>query len=118
MSSKDEASSIVLSILADLKARDIAYLDVQEQSDFTDFMVIATGTSSRHVSAIVENVTFRLKQANQRILGVEGDSRNNWVLIDLGDLVVHVMQAEARQFYALDQLWASDDADYGIRANP
>ena len=104
--------------MADLKARDIAYLDVQEQSDFTDFMVIATGTSSRHVSAIVENVTFRLKQANQRILGVEGDSRNNWVLIDLGDLVVHVMQAEARQFYALDQLWASDDADYGIRANP
>lgn len=81
-------------------------------------MVIATGTSSRHVSAIVENVTYGLKKANKKILGVEGDSRNNWVLIDLGDLVVHVMQTEARQFYALEQLWAADDREYGIHANP
>ena len=112
----DALSAIVIAVLEDLKARDILHLDVKQQSDFTDSMIIATGTSNRHVAAIVENVLYRLKQEQQEILGVEGDKQNHWVLIDLGDLVVHVMQAAARRFYGLEQLWSEEDLP--LQANP
>ena len=107
----------VLSVLDDLKAREVVHLDVEGQSDFADDMIITTGTSSRHVAAIVENVVYQLKQLGQVVLGVEGDRQHSWVLIDVGDLVVHVMQDEARSFYALETLWL-EEQDIEIQANP
>ena len=113
MIDSEHLSLKVLSVLEDMKAREVVQLNVQGQSDFTDCMIVATGTSSRHVAAIVENVIFRLKQEQHAILGVEGDKQNVWVLIDIGDVVLHVMQADARQFYGLEQLW-SEEADSAL----
>ena len=95
-----------------MKARNATLLDIRTQSDFSDYMVVATGTSSRHVAAIVENVVVTMKHEKQPILGVEGDNRNHWVLIDLGEIIVNVMQAEAREFYALEQLWSEEEDDH------
>ena len=92
--------------LDDLKAQDILTLDVQDQSTFTDMMVICTGTSRRHVMAIVDELVLRAKKAGVRILGVEGSKLAEWVLIDLGDVVVHVMRRAAREFYDLERFWA------------
>ena len=73
---------------------------------FTDFMIICTGTSRRHVLAIVDEIVYRAKQAGIRVLGVEGSKLAEWVLIDLGDTVVHVMRQAAREFYDLERFWA------------
>ncbi len=91
--------------LKDAKAHDVIVLDVREQTTITDFIVIATGTSIRHVQAVAEQVIERVKQARGEILGVEGKDAGEWVLMDFGDVVVHVMQREVRAFYDLEQLW-------------
>ena len=101
--------TISLSVLEDMNARDVLVLDVQNQSDFTDYMIIATGTSSRHVAALVENIALRLKQETIPVLGIEGDRSSTWVLIDLGEVILNVMQSDAREFYALETLWSSGD---------
>ena len=91
--------------LEEIKAIDIKVLDVQGLTSVTDLIVIATGTSSRHVKAISDN---RLEQAAKegiKPLGVEGESEAEWILVDLGDIVVHIMQAETRDFYNLEKLW-------------
>lgn len=98
----------VIATLNDLKARDVRALDVGEQSSFTDFMIISTGTSSRHVSAIVDAIVLDAKRRGARVLGIEGRKSSEWVLIDLDDVVVHVMQRTAREFYDLERLWGLD----------
>lgn len=94
--------------LEDLKAQNILTLDVREQSSFTDLMIVCTGRSRRHVMAIVDEVVLRSKRAGVQILGVEGTRSAEWVLIDLGDVVIHVMRQEAREFYDLERFWAPD----------
>ncbi len=101
----DFSTSQVLETLNDLKAQDVSTLDVRAQSSFTDFMVISTGTSRRHVNAIVDAVVVDAKHRGMRVLGIEGQKSAEWVLIDLGDVVVHVMQRDARDFYDLERLW-------------
>ncbi|MYD43893.1 MAG: ribosome silencing factor [Gammaproteobacteria bacterium] len=98
-------ASHVIETLNDLKAQDVRTLDVSQQSSFTDFMVISTGSSTRHVSAIVDAIVLSAKHRGARVLGVEGQKAAEWVLIDLGDVVVHVMQRTAREFYDLERLW-------------
>lgn len=103
--STDTTQSPVIETLNDLKAQDVTTLDVRAHSSFTDFMVISTGTSRRHVNAIVDAVVLDAKHRGVKLLGLEGQKAGEWVLIDLGDVVVHVMQREARKFYDLERLW-------------
>ncbi len=91
--------------LAARKAEDCRVLDVRALTDVTDYMVIASGRSRRQVAAIAEHVVERAKAAGQAPLGVEGLAEGEWVLIDLCDVVVHVMQPETRDFYQLERLW-------------
>lgn len=96
----------VVRVLEDLKGREIVALDVSRASSFTDFMVIASGTSSRHVGALIDNVVEASKAQGIATFGVEGREAMEWVLLDLGDVVLHVMQQEARDFYDLERLWS------------
>ena len=101
----DELSRLVLEALHELKAQEIVTLDVRHLTPLTDAMIIASGRSARHVRAVAEAVVERCKQAGEPPLGREGEAAGEWVLLDLGDVVVHVMQPQVRQFYELEKLW-------------
>ncbi len=92
-------------VLDDMKARDIRVLDVSGLTPITDYMVIASGTSRRHVKSIAERLVERAKAAGHPPIGVEGTDAAEWVLVDLQDVVVHVMQTQVRDFYKLEKLW-------------
>lgn len=101
----DELKQLVMDALEDLKARDIAVLDVRETTGVTDYMVVASGTSNRHVKSLADNVEIEAKKQGVRPLGIEGQ-QTDWVLVDFGDVVVHVMQPDARSFYDIERLWS------------
>jgi len=101
----DALRRAVMTALEDLKAEDIVEMDVHDKTSVTDYVVIASGTSNRHVKSIADNVVTEAKQAGYRPLGVEGEDEAEWVLVDLGDVVVHVMQPKVRNFYDLESLW-------------
>lgn len=96
--------------LEDLKGQDITSLDVSDLTTITDYMVVVSGTSNRHVKALVDEVLEAAKDFGEKPIGVEGREAMEWVLLDVGDVVVHVMQKEAREFYDLERLWGSLDA--------
>ena len=98
--------SIAKDALDDLKALEPVTLDVRELSSVTDYLLVASGTSSRHVKSLAENVLMKAKASGVRPLGVEGERTGDWVLVDFGDVVVHVMQPAARSFYDLERLWS------------
>jgi len=102
----EKLKEIVLDALDDLKAKDAKVIDVRSHSNVTDLMVIATGTSSRQVKSLAQNVAFKAKENGCAPLGVEGEDAGEWVLVDLGDIVVHVMLEPIRQFYQLERLWS------------
>jgi len=93
----------------ELKARDVTEIDVRGKSSVTDFMVVASGTSTRHVKAIADEVVRFARKLDVQPLGVEGEGEAEWVLVDLGDVVVHVMLPRVREFYALERLWTVGD---------
>jgi len=95
-----------LEALEELKGKDLVSLDVSGLSDFTDWMVLVSGTSNRHVRSMVDNLLESSKSLGIAPLGVEGREESHWVLVDFGDVVVHVMQDEARGFYDLERLWS------------
>ena len=99
---------MVIEALEALKAQNIATIDVRGRASFTDAMIFASGTSSRHVISIAESVIEAARQAGIPPIGVEGETAGEWVLIDLGDAVVHVMQPETRTFYDLEKLWGEE----------
>ena len=101
----EKLQKIILSTLDELKARDIHVLDVRNKTSITDYMIIASGTSSRHVKALVDAVSEHCLKAGERPIGVEGESNAEWALADFGDIVVHVMLPAVRDFYNLDKLW-------------
>ncbi|HEY6986635.1 MAG TPA: ribosome silencing factor [Rhodanobacteraceae bacterium] len=99
----------MLAALDGLKARDVREIDVRDKSSVTDLLVVASGTSSRHVKSIAEEVVRKAKQAGLPPIGVEGQREAEWVLVDLGDIVVHVMLPRTREFYGLERLWTVGD---------
>ncbi|MCY1538300.1 Ribosomal silencing factor RsfS [compost metagenome] len=101
----EDLVKLAIAALEDIKAQDITTIDVREKTSITDFMVIASGTSSRHVKSLVDNVLEKVKEKGVRPLGSEGLDSGEWALLDLGDIVVHVMLPTARQFYDLERLW-------------
>ncbi len=103
---KQTIKQIVINALDDLKGVDIEYLDVRQLTDVMDSLVIVTGTSNRHVRSLAENAVMEAKKNDIRPLGVEGQETADWVLVDFGDLVLHVMLAETRSFYDLERLWS------------
>ena len=107
----DALRDLVIDALEDRKGRNIVTLDVGKITDITDFMVIASGTSNRHVKALVDQVVESAKAADNPPLGVEGRETHEWVLVDLGDVLVHLMQAETREFYDLERLWSELPSD-------
>ena len=96
---------LVSSSLDELKAVDPVTINVKKLSSFTDYMIIASGTSNRHIQSIGEKVLEDLKAKNIKLLGLEGEGSEEWVLIDIGDVVLHLMSASARAFYDLESLW-------------
>lgn len=91
--------------LTDLKAKDILQLNVSHISNVTDALIIASGTSTRHVKALADNVADESRKAGFRPIGIEGERDAEWILVDLGQVVVHVMLPTARKFYDLESLW-------------
>lgn len=98
---------LVTNALEDLKGVNPVTIDVRELSNVMDYLVICSGTSNRHVRSLAENVVLRAKAAGSPPLGVEGEDAGEWVLVDLGDVVVHVMLPATRDFYDLERLWSS-----------
>lgn len=101
----------VINALEDLKAKDIQEIDVRGKTSIADLLVIASGTSARHVKSIADEVVKFAKQAGVMPLGVEGEREAEWVLVDLGDVIVHVMLPRIREFYGLERLWTVGDRD-------
>ena len=107
--SVDELLKNVREAVEELKARDVVEIDVRGKSSVTDYMVIASGTSTRHVKSIADEVVKFAKKLDVMPLGVEGEREAEWVLVDLADVIVHVMLPRVREFYALERLWTVGD---------
>jgi ribosome-associated protein len=107
----EQLIDLVVEALEDVKAVDIRIVDVRGKTAITDIMVIASGTSDRHVKALADNVVIKAKEAGVKPLGVEGQDSRDWVLVDLNDVVVHVMLPQVRDFYNLEKLWLQEGQD-------
>lgn len=105
-----QVHDLVINALEDMKAVDITIIDVKGQNSLTDEMVIASGTSSRHLSALADDLVKKAKVAGVPPLGVEGKNGSDWVLVDLNDVIVHLMLPRARAFYNLEKLWSASEA--------
>ncbi len=103
----EQLKDLAVAALEDLKGRDILALDVRKLTGVTDYMVFCTGNSDRQVKSLANNVEVEAKKAGVKVLGTEGQLGGDWVLVDFGDVVVHVMQAETRAFYDLERLWTT-----------
>jgi ribosome-associated protein len=106
-----ELIELVVNALEERKAQAISVIDVLGKTSVTDTLIIASGSSSRQVGSIAENVVEQAKKCNLEPLGVEGRQAAEWVLVDLGDVVVHVMQKDTREFYQLEKLWGTEPAE-------
>jgi ribosome-associated protein len=101
----EETRDIAINALDDLKGREISCLKVTDVTTITDYMVVATGTSSRHVKSMADEVVRKIRENGGTVHGQEGQDQAEWVLIDLGDVIVHVMLEETRKMYDLESLW-------------
>ena len=102
----EQLCTLVVDALDDIKAQNVTTLDVRDMTSVTDYMIVASGTSSRHVQALVDNVAEKATRAGHKPIGVEGEESGEWVLLDLQDALVHVMLPKVREFYNLEKLWS------------
>ena len=100
----------VVAALEDIKASNIVVLNVKKLTSMTDYMIIASGESSRQVNALARNVVDKLKERGAEVVGIEGQGAGEWVLVDLGHIIVHVMHPAVREYYNLEELWAAPTA--------
>ncbi len=101
----EQLCDLVVDALEEVKAKDIVKLDVRELTTVTDYMIVASGTSNRHVKALADAVADKARAAGHRPAGIEGEDGSEWVLLDLQDALVHVMLPRVREFYNLEKLW-------------
>ena len=99
----------VLSALEDIKAFDIVSIDIRKQASIADYIIIASASSSRQAKALAENVRDKMQKINIPLIGLEGTSGSEWVLVDLGDIIIHIMTPATRIHYNLEELWVSDN---------
>ncbi|WP_336367221.1 ribosome silencing factor [Marinobacter sp. C2H3] len=109
----EELKNLVVTALEDVKAKDISVIDVRDRTSVTDYMVLASGTSNRHVKSLADSVLSEARDQGVRTGSVEGGAVSDWILVDLGDVVVHVMMPATREFYDLERLWR-DAPDLGV----
>lgn len=102
----EQLSDLIVDALLDVKGQDIVKLDVRDMTTMTDWMIVASGTSNRHVRGLVDNVIEKARAAGHRPIGIEGEEGGDWVLLDLQDALVHVMLPKVREFYNLEKLWS------------
>ena len=100
--------TFIVDKIDDLKGRDIVVLDVRGKSSITDCMIICSGNSNRHVCSIADHVAEELRHAGLQPLGIEGEAEGEWVLVDMGDVIIHVMQDDTRALYQLEKLWSGN----------
>jgi len=101
----EETKKVAINALEDMKGKDISCLEVSGITTIADYMIVVTGTSTRHVKSLSEEVAKQIKESDGSVIGVEGQRQGEWVLVDLGDVIVHVMQEETRKLYDLESLW-------------
>jgi ribosome-associated protein len=106
----EDKIKLIVSALEDIKARDIAVLDTTKLTSLFERMVIASGDSNRQTRALANNVRDKIKEAGEYVGGMEGEDSGDWVLLDLGDVVVHVMQPAVRALYNLEELWGAGES--------
>jgi ribosome-associated protein len=104
----EEIRNTAVAALEEIKARDIVVLDVRKLTSLFDYLIVASGESARQTKALARNVHDKVKSAGGAVIGVEGEQSGEWVLVDLGGVVVHVMQPAIRDYYSLEQLWGGE----------
>ncbi|KPQ28230.1 MAG: ribosome silencing factor [Marinobacter excellens HL-55] len=108
----EQLKDLVVTALENIKAQDVSVIDVRDRTSVTDYMVLASGTSSRHVKSLADSVVSDAKDQGVKANNVEGAGGSDWILVDLGDVVVHLMMPAAREFYDLERFWR-DAPDVG-----
>lgn len=106
MTSVKNIEKKITSALEDIKAFDIKSMDVRKLTSVADFMIIASASSSRQTKALARNVADKMKDINIEVIGIEGEEEGNWVLVDVGDIIVHIMTPQTRAYYNLEELWS------------
>ena len=101
-----QLSKFIVDALDDGKAQDIVKLDVRDMTSVTDYMIVASGTSNRHVKSLADNIADKTREEGHKPIGVEGEDGGEWVLLDLDEVLVHVMLPRVREFYNLEKLWS------------
>jgi len=109
----EEIKQLVINAVEDLKAKDVTVIDVRGRTSVTDYMILATGTSKKHAQAVCDNASTEAKAKGLKPLGAEGRDSSDWMLLDLGDVILHVMTEQARHFYDLERLWAEPNEEQG-----
>ena len=104
----EELKSVVVAALEEIKARDVVVLDVKKLTSLFDYMIVASAESTRQTKALARNVHDKIKAGGGSVIGIEGEQSGEWVLVDLGDIVVHIMQPGVRDYYNLEQLWGGE----------
>jgi len=99
----------VLNALEDIKAFDIVSIDIRKQASIADYIIIASASSSRQAKALADNIKDRMQKINIPLIGIEGESGSEWVLVDLGDIIIHIMTPTSRMHFNLEELWVSDN---------
>ena len=108
MTSISNIKKNVLSALEDIKAFDIVSIDIRKQASIADYIIIASANSSKQAKALADNIKDRMQKINIPLIGIEGESGNEWVLVDLGDIIIHIMTPTSRVHFNLEELWVSD----------